>query len=303
MKLQSRLFEMLEGNTGKSDNYSDDEIESVLVEMGNPEELAQMYTGKKKYLVGPKYFKVYVSVISMVSIFVGGGVLIANIAKIASEAQLGFGQFLVQLLSAIFQAIAAVAATGGYVTLSFYLFERFADKDENEIEEHWSLEKLPEVPHEVRKFSLLENILGIVFLTIGFAVINFFIDRIGMYYFDETAKFVKIFNPDFLSKFVPLITIGIIASFIKVVVVTYQKRWTYATSSLDIVLDIYSLIVFYMIAGFKDILTMEFMNVEEIAQFQDLIELFNGGLNIGLYFVCGVIFIGIITKTIKLIKN
>ncbi|NLZ83527.1 MAG: hypothetical protein GX915_07675 [Clostridiales bacterium] len=59
-ELQSNIKEML------PDNPSEDQVYKVLVDLGNPWELASEYNSKKRYLIGPIYYHNYISVLKLV---------------------------------------------------------------------------------------------------------------------------------------------------------------------------------------------------------------------------------------------
>ena len=59
-ELRSSIEDML------PDKYMEDDVKKVLAKMGNPSTLASAYLNRPSYLIGPRYFEVYMTILKMV---------------------------------------------------------------------------------------------------------------------------------------------------------------------------------------------------------------------------------------------
>lgn len=59
LELQSNIEDML------PDDYTEDDVKTVLIKTGNPAELAQKYSGKPNYLIGPALYSSYLYVMKL----------------------------------------------------------------------------------------------------------------------------------------------------------------------------------------------------------------------------------------------
>ena len=64
-ELTGLIEDMLEERAGDR-AVGEKDVESVLLELGNPKDLADKYRGSKKYLIGPELFHPYVSILKIV---------------------------------------------------------------------------------------------------------------------------------------------------------------------------------------------------------------------------------------------
>ncbi|HLR66794.1 MAG TPA: hypothetical protein VK105_06585, partial [Virgibacillus sp.] len=77
------LIEDMRDERAETSKTSENDIEEVLLELGNPRELADKYRGTKRYLIGPNIFDTYILILKIVLIvissLIGVGFLIQTI--------------------------------------------------------------------------------------------------------------------------------------------------------------------------------------------------------------------------------
>ena len=67
-ELRSLILDALEGRTGKTVDFSEEDELAVLQEFGRPEEVAQRYAGTPRYLIGPRLYPTYLVVLRILFI-------------------------------------------------------------------------------------------------------------------------------------------------------------------------------------------------------------------------------------------
>lgn len=204
-EINSTLLDMIEDrNPNPSQPVDEETVKAVLKEFGAPRDVAVQY-GAKTYLIGPHMFPTYVQVLKIVLIVIAALNILGFVVTILSKSSLDAGLF-----DTIFQIVGGLMSslfTGfGIVTLSFAAIEWTTPEEWNiKAGEEWEPEQLIKEEHTQKV-----NYAGLAFeitLTLVFiAVLNFFLDRIGIYYFDESGWVsTPILNQNF-NRYVPWIT-------------------------------------------------------------------------------------------------
>jgi hypothetical protein len=185
-------------------NPDEQTIKTVLKEFGSPREVAAQY-GAKNYLIGPRLFPTYLQVLRIVLIVIAAfnilGIVVTIIRQPNIDAELvdTIAEVVGSLFSSLFTAF-------GIVTLSFAGIERTTPEEWHvEIDQKWDPEQL--VKHEnVQRVSYTGLAFEITLTLIFIALINFFLDRIGIYYIGDSGWVsAPILNDNFL-RYVPWIT-------------------------------------------------------------------------------------------------
>lgn len=144
-------------------------VESVLAELGEPEVLAQRYTKSPRYLIGPKWFSIYVRLLARLAITVPLAVMILTAvlqSTIAPDASVT--SKVVSVLGAGFVALVQV---GFWTTIVCVILELTGvDPLKTALAREWKARDLPEVPKK-RQISRADAIAGMVFTTIVAALV------------------------------------------------------------------------------------------------------------------------------------
>ena len=247
-ELRSLLIDALEERTGRTVEaeaaFTEDEQVAVLEEFGPPEQMADKYRPRPRYVIGPKVFDLYLLVVVVVA---GAGLLAAIITAIVSmlgpDAKVSVFDVLLQT-GTIFMNVALSGV--GSTTLVFALLERVIPEEEFELhaDEAWNPRDLPvvEARDEVKRGGL---IVEIAFLTLLIIAVLAFGDRIGGAYYDGTWHWLpSFFSPAFFSYYLPLFITRWGLSIVLDLVLLRQGRWQLGTRIVDVLfhcLDIYIL--------------------------------------------------------------
>jgi len=202
-EIRSTLMDMIEDqNPGQSPD--EEMVKAVLEAFGAPRKVAQQYI-ERNYLIGPRMFPMYLQVLKIVLIVVAClnvlGVVISLVKQTGidpSVFEAGF-EIIGGLFSSLFTAF-------GIVTLSFAGIEWTTPEEfKDALTQEWSPDDLlkEKVQDQIKISGLaLEITLSLVFI----ALLNFFLDRIGIYYLSEAGWVsTPILNENFL-RYIPWIT-------------------------------------------------------------------------------------------------
>ncbi|WP_164670805.1 HAAS signaling domain-containing protein [Virgibacillus doumboii] len=247
-ELHGLIEDMLEERT-QDGKFTDNDVEQVLTELGNPRRLAQKYRGTKKYLIGPEIFDSYILVLKIVLISVVAAVGIGFIIQIIMDPISildHFIEFIISLVTAVPTAI-------GWTTLGFALGEHFGGIKPKDLQfdKEWSPSNLPPVPDKKRQIKRHEPIIGIAFYTLLIAIFAFSSEYFGVWIFhDGFSGVVPFLNEETYTSYLFLIILilgfGIIKESLKLV----YGKWTFMLVIFTAIVNLISLVtVMIMING------------------------------------------------------
>ena len=108
-ELRGLISDMLVERLGEAEPSRGD-VEAVLMELGNPADLADNYRGTRRYLIGPDYFDRYASILKLVAGAVFLGISIALAVSYAvnppDSIVTAFSRYLSSVLGAMLQVFA-----------------------------------------------------------------------------------------------------------------------------------------------------------------------------------------------------
>lgn len=215
LELRSTIEDMLPAQ------YEEKDAKEVLNQLGNPVSLANGYKDRPGYLIGPRYFDLYVSLLKIVIPIVAIVVMIASITheltnfngehSIASV----IGMMIVTIVGTTFEVVAQVFFG---LTLSFAIIDRL-DKSNNEEPvsesfEQWTADDLKNVTYIPAKRDITKlEVFWRLLWTAVWVTIYFYANRVvGIYEGTENGiQFVMpALNQDVLLSFWPIV-IGVVA--------------------------------------------------------------------------------------------
>lgn len=204
-EIRSILMDMIEDHNPSPGQQPDEEtIKFVLQEFGSPRKVAQQF-GTKNYLIGPRVFPVYVQVLKIVLIVVASLNLLGSVLALVNQS--GTNAIMVNtVLEAVGGLFAGLFTAFSVVTLSFAVIEQTTPEDEKiKVDLAWTpddLSKQEDKEHVKVTGTAIEITMIILFIVL----LNFFLDRIGIYYLGDTGWVsAPILNENIL-RYIPWIT-------------------------------------------------------------------------------------------------
>lgn len=284
LELRSTIEDML------PDDYCEEDIKIVLKELGNPVVLASKYSEKPMYLIGPRYFDLYVTLLKMIIPIVA---VVSTISLIA-EYVVGYNDeailyvFIEILAIGIWRLVEGAIQVFFWCTLTFAIIERVDRQHDNTPRtinmKQWTpddLKNIPYIPKEnaIKKFEVFASLLW----TAIWVTVYFYADRlIGVYENKgEGLTFVmSALNQDVLSSFTIFILIIVV---LEVALALYKliiKHWTMKLATFNVVYELVATVVFIVIVTNSKLLNSQF-----VTYMSDVFTVtegkFNGGLVVG----------------------
>ncbi len=246
-ELRGLIEDMLEERTGGNPR-KESEVEAVLLELGNPRELAEKYRGSKRYLIGPELFDSYMLILKIVLVVVAASEGISFIVQSILEPFAILDYFIDFIVSLVI----GLPMAFGWTTFGFAMGELAGGiKQKDLLGKEWNPSDLPPIPDEKRRIKRSEPTVGITFYAIVLVFLAFSSEYIGVWVFkDGFTGVVPFLNEDTYGKYLLLIFLvfgfGIIKECLKLV----SGKWTYKLAINTTIVNVVSMVaILFMING------------------------------------------------------
>lgn len=258
-ELRGLIDDMLAESAGDSQPTQKD-AEAVLLELGEPSQLADRYRESKRYLIGPDKFDLYLKILKIVLAAVTFGVTVALVIRCLVDPPTNVAQILGEIISTV---ISAGFSAFTWVTVIFAIAERLDNPVlHSRVQQEWKPSQLPPVPSKTSVIKPHEPILGIIFGVLFLILFYFGSYLLGAYIANEGqgTTFIPIFATEVLRKSMPAIIIlcclGIAKECAKLII----GRWTLGLAFIHTVCNVAYLILFIMVFGDPHIWNQGFMD-------------------------------------------
>ncbi len=301
-EIRSTLMDMVEDrNPDPNQSPQEQTIKAVLKEFGSPREVAAQY-GAKNYLIGPRLFPAYIQVLRIVLIVIAALNILGIVVTIVNQPTIDTGIFdtIAEIVGGLFSSL----FTGfGIVTLSFAGIERTTPEEWRvEIDQKWEPEQL--LKHEdVKKVSYTGLAFEITLTLIFIALINFFLDRIGIYYLGDSGWVSEpILNDNFL-RYVPWITAYSVLDIGLNLYLIRTGFWDKWASLSKILINAFKIAVNFAIILGPAVITVTTNALQNLGGFDLEITAreLSRGMNIGLDVILGLAIFGLVVESLKII--
>lgn len=298
-EIRSTLMDMLEDrNLNPGQVPDDDLVKSVLQEFGAPHKVAQQY-GENNFLIGPRMYPAYLQVLKIVLIVIAGLHILGLIISIATQSGIDGNMFeaIAEVIGGLFSSL----FTGfGIVTLVFASIERTTPEAwKLKVEKAWSPDDL--LSQEDRKTIKITGLAFEITFTLAFIIlINFFLDKIGIYYLSETGWIsTPILNDNFL-RYVPLLTAANVLSIFLDLYLIRQGFWDKAATIGKLCINVFTIAINFAIMTGPEIIALDpaawnalGFNISRTA------EEVSRGMNIGVDVLMGISIFGLVVESIN----
>lgn len=235
-ELRSILQDMMDERGGESEENAKAAVE----ELGNPAKLAEKYLDRPRYLISPRIYDTYVLVLKIVLLAVAVGIVVSAIVGAATlpEASLSaqsiggaVGTFIADLFGGLITGFA-------WVTIVFWLVERFQLKVEMGWEKEWSVKDLSEIPTSQAVISRGESIANIVFSTILILVVALIPYVLAAYIsYDGSIEVITVFDISVLQQRMPLLFVAYALGILREAAKLITGRWSVQLGALSAVVS------------------------------------------------------------------
>jgi hypothetical protein len=258
--ISNEIRMLIDDMIDRMDSYDEEsKLEKVLIELGDPNKLADKYRDNTRYLIGPKYFNTYLYVLKIVFITV---IISSSISAIIGMLQ---DNFLKLITGYISFTTSAVVYAFAIVTIIFAIFE-YTNVDLSS--KKWGLKDLPPVPNKKATISRGETIFGIIFATAFLVLVCSEFFGIFLPRRDEGFVLVPFFNYDSLSNFKIIIVILSLLGILKEVFKLIYGKWNMQLAILNSMLTVAITTIFVLTFSNKSIWNLSF--TKDIANVLDI---------------------------------
>jgi len=162
------MIEDMATDRAKGKKPSQADIVAVLKELGRPEVLALKYRQTRDYLIGPKWYGLYVKILKQLLAIVP-----AIIMVIVGMVALAEGKTVGEtVLEALGSGLTGVVHIAFWVTAVFAVIEWSGTDIDNIAGKEWSPEELPELPKK-RQISIADAVCGLALMIVFVGVVLF----------------------------------------------------------------------------------------------------------------------------------
>lgn len=265
MELRSTIEDSL------PDEYSEEDVKRVLVNLGSPAALASGYRDRPMYLIGPRYYDVYVSLLKMILPIAFIISFISVIAQYFIGLQ-GNETILNEVIDLIGVGIARVLDVGMqtffWVTIVFAVMERTdKGKDGNPLsasKKKWTPDDLKNIPIAPPKKAITRReVFSSLMWTASWATFYFYADHlVGIYRGGggELEFVTPAFQQDVLIHYWPFIVLMVGLEVAFALYKLIQGRWTGNMAKLNIVIQVVATIVLIVILTNPNIFNENFLS-------------------------------------------
>lgn len=256
MELQSTIEDML------PDHYSEEEVMEALQKLGDPSELAAKYRDTPNYLIGPKVFDAYMSVMKIAVPWV---ILLAILIPIFDSLQLfkgdeplisviatSFGMILASIISVLVQAFF-------WITLIFFIIDRNVSSKEKLSSysggrQKWTPEALKQIPiiPKRKAIKVSEVFFGVIWPII-WIIFYFNADRFAGVYRQLDGEGLRmvmpVFNHSVLLSYWPIVLLFAILQIGMAMYKFKERIWTQKLAITNTVFHICSILVMIYIVS------------------------------------------------------
>lgn len=257
-EIRGLIEDMLEERYGDGE-HSGATVEEVLLELGNPTELARKYDGRKNYLIGPNYYEAYMIVLKIVLISAGAGIGVSFLIQTVIDPTKVLDNFIGMIVA----MVTALPAAFGWTTLVFWIVERSASDGSIDLGKgEWTPSELPPVPDEnrsIKRYRPMENIAFYLFVTI---LLAFNSDLLGAWLFEDGGfvGIIPILNTEAYGEFVFLLIFLTVLGIFKEGMKLFYGKWNYKLLLISVVTNIISLTAVILVLQGTDFFNPHFIN-------------------------------------------
>jgi hypothetical protein len=252
LELRSTIEDMLPGD------YREEDVILVLEKLGSPALLANGYRDQPMYLIGPRYFDVYISLLKMILPIAG---VIALISMVASYVfNYSGNEAIINIVNSIIVVGIGTLFDVGlqvffWLTLVFTIMER-TDKEKGSEPltpslKKWTPDDLRNITYIPKKRAISKlEVFGSLLWTAIWATLYFYANQLAGVYENkgDGLEFVTpVFNQELLISYWPLVLISIGMEIILALYKFFKGKWTNKMAIFNTIYEVVATIILIVI--------------------------------------------------------
>lgn len=265
-ELRGLIEDMLEERVN-GEEITQQHVEEVLLELGNPSELADQYRGYRRYLIGPEMFPSYWMILKIVLVAIGIAMTVVFMIDMVMEPKLEVtnvvGDYIISIIDTLVQGFV-------WVTIVFAIIEYSGLNSKKKLgidtaTKSWKPSMLADIPDPSTKIKKSDSIASLLF-TVFFGIIFIFSIELISVYFSSNGSFTRIpiFDAEVVRGYLPF-GVGVLALFMmRDILKLVVGKWTVKVGVVSIAANV----IWWILALFlfNDQLIWNPTFMEELAQ-------------------------------------
>jgi hypothetical protein len=259
-EVRGLIEDMLDERVPDGEVITQQHVEDILHELGDPYDLAVKYRGVKRYLISPEIFDIYLTVLKVVaySIWIGLSVVFAiefilNPMNVIEQ----FTSYLVSIITVSIQGFA-------WVTIIFALME-YAGVNVAQIgnasKATWKPSQLQPIPNPKTQIKSSEAITGIIFAVLFMVLFIFSRDLLGIHRLAEGERtFVPFLNEAVFKQYLPFVYVWLGIGLLRECLKLVTKKWSMKLSVYFVLFNIISFVIALIVFQDQAVWNPDFMN-------------------------------------------
>lgn len=255
--LESNIYDML------SESPTDEEIDKLLHELGNPRVIAQNYLGEQKFIIDPILYtdfkttlKIVLIIFGSISIFFNAVDALLNIGDVSFW--IAFGNVTEKIFNGLCSTL-----TFWFTLITLIFWGLSQSKAKDEFLNKWKLKDLPElVKPEKVTIGRVQTMVGFVFSTIftimGIIFLMAYIDKIGIY--ENGILTIQFFEQSVVNPFIPVFIISYILSVVVYILKLKNQRYTLSMVVVYSISEIISMVAFLVMINSANLILPQALN-------------------------------------------
>lgn len=264
LELRSTIEDML------PDDYGEEDVKKVLEKLGSPVKLASGYRDQPMYLIGPRYFDVYVTLLKMI-LPIATVISLISVITVYFIDYNGQGADIKDVMDiigiGIWRMIEVGIQTFFWFTLVFAIIERTDKEKDNQpltaSFEKWTPDDLKNIAYIPKKKAISKlEVFGNLMWTAVWATLYFYAYQlVGVYEADGSRlEYVQpAFNHEVLLRYWPIVVIVIGIEIVLALYKLIKGQWTKRMAICNTVFEIVITLVFIIILMDPNLLSHEFI--------------------------------------------
>lgn len=236
----------------KSAASREEKVKKVLAQLGDPAAIADAYRGTERYVIGPRYYSVYLTVLKIVLLAVGGSVSIAVFIQSILSGEVNYAGIIAGYFAFLFAALLQAFAC---TTIAFFLAERKSEKTVKTGADKaaWTPDNLPPLTDRKADITASKTLVNITFTAVFFSLLVFLFyympDLFAAYFgWGPGAVAVPLFDSQVMRGYMGLWVAILALSLLRAILPFFYRRWNLklalSHSLVTVLTTVFAVIIF-----------------------------------------------------------
>lgn len=243
-------IEDMASDRAKNGEPKEADVKAVLQELGDPTVLASKYTNTKRYLIGPKWFDTYWSVLKQILYIVPA--IVVCVMLVVNYAISG-KSWIETIIHSLGSGIATAIQIGFWTTITFFALERSGEVSPQDLvdaktkNKKWTPDDLP-FPPKARQIPAVEAWISVALIIAATAWVAF-----------SSIWGNNWLNPELWNIWMPIFFVLSAASALHYVFRAIIGNWTTPLTVSNVILSVLNIIYVIALISTQTIINPEFL--------------------------------------------